>query len=39
MSCQMRIEIWASAGGVQRNESKWELGKDALNDGTVAAQR
>lgn len=27
-SRQMRVEIWESAGGVQRNASKWQLGKE-----------
>ena len=25
---QMRVEIWESAGGMQRNASKWQLGKE-----------
>ncbi|GHJ90150.1 hypothetical protein NliqN6_6552 [Naganishia liquefaciens] len=28
-SRQMRVEIWESAGGMQRNASKWQLGKEA----------
>ncbi|KAJ9104285.1 hypothetical protein QFC20_004567 [Naganishia adeliensis] len=28
-SRQMRVEIWESSGGIQRNASKWQLGKEA----------
>lgn len=27
-SRQMRVEIWESSGGIQRNASKWQLGKE-----------